>query len=695
MELTLTSTLSLFVLIALSTVVFFTARRFKLPYTVLLVLVGLLLVPIVNLPYFSTVFGFISDMVLTPELLFYIFLPVLIFESGFNMSIRKMLDNAWAISLLSIVSVLISALIIGGLLYVTLPLIGVNIPLILALMFGAVISATDPAAVLSLFKEFGVPRRLGMIFEGESLLNDGTAIALFFIFLSVATYGFNGSATVLHGIGEFLIMLISGVLIGLLMASLFSRALRFTKSNSFVTVTLLVISAHLVFILTELINSLGYFHVSSIIATAVASLFLGNYSRNILAPKTDEYLGKLIEHMSYVVNSLVFLMAGLLFANSGINLQELWLPILVAVLVVAIARIISVYAVIMPLNLVKVESNIPPSWRKLLAWGSLRGALSIIIVLIIPADFTLEGWSLPYSPRDFLLALTIGCILATLFIKAPLIGPIMRRYKINVTEPLDSAHQADLGIYCLLMERSRLQEHLAKHFVSQEQYEQLLAEIEERLAAANAERESTLRQHGTTIGVQSLHLAMVHIEMNVLKRLFINNEVNERTYRKILSKLSLQQEKIEYAQHDSIDPEAYTDRKDIFDRLANMMHSLLDRKRSEANLLEERLEYYRSQMIMARKAVMIISLMQTRFGQPVFKPEIYDQVTCLYKNYKERNTKKLEELVAAHPEALIPYQATLARQSLSASGGRALAYLHENGLVNEHNEDEIRHHFNV
>lgn len=695
MELTLTSTLSLFVLIALSTVVFFASKRFRLPYTVLLVLVGLLLVPITNLPYFRTVFGFISDMVLTPELLFYIFLPVLIFESGFNMSIRKMLDNAWAISLLSVVSVLISTVVIGGLLYLTLPLIGVNVPLILALMFGAVISATDPAAVLSLFKEFGVPRRLGMIFEGESLLNDGTAIALFFIFLAVATSGFHGSSTILHGISEFLIMLVSGVLIGLLMASLFSRALRFTKSNSFVTVTLLVISAHLIFILTELINSLGYFHVSSIIATAVGSLFLGNYSRNILAPKTDEYLGKLIEHMTYVVNSLVFLMAGLLFANSGINLQELWLPILVAVLVVAVARIISVYAVIVPLNLAKVETNIPPSWRKLLAWGSLRGALSIIIVLIIPADFTIEGWTLPYSPRDFLLALTIGCILATLFIKAPLIGPIMRRYKINVTEPLDRAHQADLGIYCLLMERSRLQEHVAKSFVSQEQYQHLLNEIEEKLADADAEREQLMKEHGRTVFVQSLHLAMVHIEMTVLKRLFINNEINERPYRKILSKLSLQQEKIEYAQHNSIDPEAYTDRKDIFDRLANTVHSILDRKRSDANLLEERLEYYRSQMIMARKAVMIIGLMQTRFDRPVFDSSIYAEVSGLYKSYKERNASKLDELVTAHPDELTPYQATLAKQSLSASGGRALAYLHENGLVNEHNEDEIRHHFKV
>lgn len=695
MVLSLTSALSLFVLIALSTVIFFTAKRFKLPYTVLLVLVGVLLVPIVNLPYLSTVFGFLDDLVLTPELLFYIFLPVLIFESGFNMNIRKMLDNAWAITLLAVISVIISVLVIGSLLYLTLPLIGIQIPFIIALMFGAAISATDPAAVLSLFKECGVPKRLAMIFEGESLLNDGTAIALFFVFLAVASHGFHGTPTVIQGIAEFFIMISSGIIIGLLLASLFSRALRLTKSNEFVAVTLLIISAHMVFILTELINSLGYFHVSSIIATAVASLFLGNYSRHILAPKTDEYLGKLIEHMAYIVNSLVFLLAGLLFANSGVDFTQLWLPIVLTVLIVATARIISVYAVIVPLNLSKAEEPIPASWRKLLAWASLRGALSIIIVLMIPDGFTIDGWNYPYSPRDFLLALTIGCILATLFIKAPLIGPIMRRYNVNEFEPLKHTHEADLGIYYLLTERSRLLEHKTKGFISEQQYQTLLQQLEHKLAEAEHERDKLLAEYGRTIFVQSLHLAMVHIEMTILKRLYINNEINERSYRKIHSKLCLQQEKIEYAQHNNIDPDVYTDRKDIFDRMAHLMHTLFTRPVKAATLQEEQLQYYRSQMIMARKAVMIISLMQQKFDQPVFLPDVYAEVSTRYQRYKEQTSKKLDELVASFPDGLSPYLSKLAAQSLNASGARALAYLHENGLVNEAFEEEIRHRFAV
>jgi len=688
MILSITSALALFVLIALSTVVFFASKKFKLPYTVLLVLVGLLLVPIVNLPLLKNVFGFIDDMVLTPELLFYIFLPVLIFESGFNMNMRKMLDSAWVISLLSVVSLIVSAVSIAGLLYFIMPMIGIQMPFIVALLFGAIISPTDPVAVLSLFKECGVPRRLAMIFEGESLLNDGTAMALFLVILSVALTGFNGTETVLGGIFDFTMMIVLGIAIGLAMAALFSKALDFTKKNEFVTVTLLIISAHMVFIISELINHSGVVHVSSIIATTVAALFLGNYSRNILPPKVDEYLGKLIEHMAFVVNSLVFLMAGLLFASSGVDFLHLWLPIIITVIVVALCRLIAVFAVTKPLNILKLESPIPSSWEKLLAWASLRGALSIIIVLLIPEDFTVDGWTSQYTPRDFLLALTVGCILATLFIKAPLIVPIMKKLNISTEDPLKEAHAADLGIYFLLTERSRLLSFKNKGFINAEHYDVMLAHVTQQLSDAQEKRKNLVAQHGQCIFDQSLHLSMIHVEKNVIKKLLVNNEVSEKTYRKIYSKLCLQQEKIEQAQHNDIDPKAYTDRKNIFDRLVNLVPSPFGQDTAEAQL-QQKMEYYRAQMIMARKAVQTIEHMQTTFDVPTFLPEAYEEVSTRYKRYKERSGEKMTALVDLNKDQLSPYLMGLAERALAVSGAKALDYLHENGLLDEALEHEI------
>ncbi len=695
MELTITSALALFALITLSTGVYFAAKRLKTPYTVLLVLVGLLLAPIANLPYVEHVFGFLDDLILTPELLFYIFLPVLIFESGFNMHIRKMLDSAWTISFLAIFVLCLSVTTIASLIYLIMPLIGIEIPFVVALLFGTVISPTDPVAVLSLFKECGVPRKLALIFEGESLFNDGTAMAVFLVILGVALNGYHGTETVVHGVIDFVIMIVLGIVIGLVMAAIISRAVRFTKQNEVVTVTLLLVSAHLVFILTEVINESGIVHVSSIIATTVSSLFLGNYSRNILPPEIDEYLDKAIEHTAFVANSLVFLMAGLLFASTGINFMELWLPILITVFVVATARAFAIFAVITPLNWLNLEKKVPMAWKKLLAWGSLRGALSIIIVLLIPEDFTIEGWTYAHSPRDFLLALTIGCILATLFIKAPLIGPIMRRLNINNHTALKAAHEADLGIYYLAAERSKLIEYKTKGFLNTEQYETLIVQLDKKLEEAEKVRQDLVERHGRSVFDQSLHLTMVHVEKEAVKKLFMNEEVSEKTYRKIKSKLTLQQEKIERAQHNNIDPKEYTDRKDIFDRLVALVQTPFDKNRNKAPSPVDRLEYYRAQMIMARKAVKAIDHMQTEYGHPVFLKDTYKEVGELYKRYKKRSGEKANMMLNEHKEELTPYLHKLALRSLAASGALALEYLRENGLLDEETEEEIIHTYQV
>lgn len=693
--LSITAVLALFTLLALSTAVFFIAKRFNMPYTVLLVLVGLLIVPLVQLPYLNSVFGFLDDMVLTPELLFYIFLPLLIFESAFNMNVRKMIDSSWMILSLAIVGLIISTVLIAGTLYFLLPLIGFEIPFILALLFGAIISSTDPVAVLALFKEYGAPKRLTMIFEGESLFNDGTAVALFMVILAVATEGFHGTRTIIEGVGTFVGMVAFGVLLGLGLAVLFSRALRYTKSNEFVTVTLLIISAHITFILAELINHYGLFgfniHISSIIATTIAALFLGNYARHTLRPKTDTYLGKFIEHTAFMANSLVFILAGLLFASSNIDIRTLWLPILVTVLVVAGARALSVYAVTFPLNKLKVETPIPPSWQLLLAWGSLRGALAIIVVLLVPDDFTIAGWEYDFTPKEFLLAITIGCILATLFIKAPLIGWIMGRLSINKADPLSEAREADLAVYYLMTERSKLENHKTRGFVHDTQYQLLKQQVTEKVKVAVEHRNELIKIHGKGLFDQALHIMAVSVESYTLKQLYVNGELSESVFRKITGKLRLQTEKIEMAQHEEIDPEMHMDRKDVFDRLVNFVHRLIDRKSGDTNI-EEKLQYYRAQMIMARKAVKIIKDIQEEHkGDEVFVSASYEKVIARYETYRTQCAAKLDGLLEKHDTELAAYLSYLAQKSLTASGDQALDFLHSKGIVDEEVSEAISH----
>lgn len=690
--LNLTSVLALFTLLAIASGAYFLAKRIKIPYTVLLVLVGLILVPVVKLPALAPIFGFLDDMVLTPELLFYIFLPILIFESAFNMKIRKMVESSWSITLLAVVGLMISTALIATALFYVLPLIGLEIPFIVALLFGAIISSTDPVAVLALFKDYGAPKRLSLMFEGESLFNDGTAVALFLVILAIAQNGFEGVSTVLEGISTFIVMVVTGVIVGIVMAGLFSRALRYTKSNEFVSVTLLMISAHLVFIISEAISEYGlfglHFHVSAIIATTVSSLFLGNYARHILSPRTDDYLEKSIEHLAFVANSLVFLLAGILFASTDVDLMELGIPILATIVIVAVARMIAVYAVILPLNAAKLEAPIPGPWRRLLAWGSLRGALAIIIVMLIPEDFSVAGWAYAYSPRDFILALTIGCILATLFVKALTIGPMIKRYKLDAPSMLEQAHQTDLAMYYLLTERSRFAIQKTRGFVREEEYVALKDNLVAKFDSVTKERDELIAQDSIKLFEQSLRIMALDIEDHYLKELYVNEEVSEPVYRAIKGKLTLQREMIEHAQHDSIDPSMYTDRKDVFDRMINSLHTLIDRRKHQSDA-DKKLQYYRAQMIIARKAIKTLDEMQNKYDQPVFIPEVYDKVIEVYQTYKKQAAEKMDAVLAEHPKDLAVYIKELAERSLHASGMRAIGFLEDRGIVDENTSYDI------
>jgi CPA1 family monovalent cation:H+ antiporter len=149
--LTANVTLAIFAMLGLSSLAIFWAKRVKLPHTVFLVVIGLMIGLLAQIPAFS----FFSEFTLTPELLFYLLLPTLIFESAYNINARRMVEDTTIILILSIVGLLVSTTVIGAALYYILALLGLQVPFIVTLLFGALISATDPVAVLALFKEYG------------------------------------------------------------------------------------------------------------------------------------------------------------------------------------------------------------------------------------------------------------------------------------------------------------------------------------------------------------------------------------------------------------------------------------------------------------------------------------------------------------------------------------------------------------
>jgi CPA1 family monovalent cation:H+ antiporter len=420
----------------LSVVVFGLAKKIKVPYTVLLVIVGTFLYFLI--PAFD--FHFLLSFGLSPDLLFYVFLPMLLFESAYQIKMSEIKHNLVSISSLAIVSLFISIFLVGIGLYYFLGLLGFHIPLLVAFLFGSLISSTDPVAVLSLFKDYGVPKRLALIFEGESVFNDGSSFSAFLIILgmmiTVSAGGVLGFDSVTHGIGLFIGMVVGGILFGIMMGKSFEFMLDRYRTEKELSLTIMLASAHLTFILAEFISSNLFLsgnniHISPIISTAVCAIYLGEYIRQHFDDHYQRIFAGFWRYFAFLSNSLVFLLMGLLFMGAGVPLNGLLIPIIVTIAVVIVARGLSIYAVINPVNKVCPKEYIPSNWQHLLAWGSLRGALAIIMAVMIPEDLTHPDWHFDFTIRQFLISLTIGCIYFTLLIKALTIPGMIKRLKIE------------------------------------------------------------------------------------------------------------------------------------------------------------------------------------------------------------------------------------------------------------------------
>ncbi len=658
---------------------YFVAGRLKLPYTVLLVVVGSVLVPLTHFEFFH----FIKSFQLTPELLFFVFLPVLIFESAYNMNMREMAENVRSISWLSVLSLIVSAFFVAFALFWGLKLIGFPVPFMATLIFGALISATDPVAVLALFKEFGVPRRLSLIFEGESLFNDGTSLALFLIVLEVAVAGFTGFGSILGGLFMFTTMVLGGIAFGLLMGFIFSKIIGKVKDNEHIEITLTMLVAHLTFILSELIsNHLVLFgqeiKFSSIIATVMASMVIGNYGRFKISPRVEEYMEKFWGYFAFVANSLVFILMGLLFADLPIHFDQFIAPMLITVIVVMVGRALSIYPVVAVVNRLKKERPIPISWQHLLAWGSLRGALAVTMVLLIPDTLTLPGWGYDFTVKEFIAAITIGCIYFTLCIKATSIGAMIKKMKLSDLTPLETVeyHECSALIYQEALEK--LVDFHSKGYIKSDVFERLKSEYTERYEKSAASCKALFATTPADMG-RALQMYALGMEKRFLKELYVYQEISESEYKEILNKIAIQTDRVEEGVQ-QVSGHAERFRQDWFEGLVMWFRRKFRPKTPKQELLEE-YRYYRAQEVVLAKVLRRLTSISERFPGLYGDDASIHSVIALYEELRVDAERKRDEVATRIGSELAYLNESFGRYALFKTEERMLEELLENAML--------------
>lgn len=391
-----------FVLIfAIATAVAIAARYFKFPYTVALVVAGLAL----------GAFKAFEPPHLTKELLFAIILPGLLFEAAFHVEFRKFWKNKLAIHAMAIPGVaasagltaLILSPVVEGLDFVS------GFGMMSALVFAAVIVSTDPIAVVGLFKTLGAPKRLLILVEGESLLNDGTAVVLFTLIVAVAS---GGQFTVGGAVLDFIRVAGLGGLIGSAVGFIVSQVIK-RVDDAMVEITLTVIAGYGSFVVAE------HFHYSGVIATVVAGMLCGNWATHEgMSPTTRVAVESFWEYLAFALNSVVFLLIGL-EVQLG-SLLASWKPILAAYVAVVVGRAVVVYAVSALLRLTK--ERMPWAWSTVLTWSGLRGAISMVLVLGLPTGF-------PH--RELLVNMTFGVVVLSIIVQGLTMAPLLRRLGIT------------------------------------------------------------------------------------------------------------------------------------------------------------------------------------------------------------------------------------------------------------------------
>lgn len=504
-------------LLAVASLVAVGAKRLRIPYTIALVLAGVILATLHLIPAVE----------LEPHLILTLFLPALLFEAAFHLEFEELRQNLRTVVTLAVPGVLLSTGIVGALVVGGTHLMGRPIAWPVALLFGALISATDPISVVALFREVGAPKRLSVILEGESLFNDGTAIVLYRILAGIVLAG---TFDPLMSVRQFLIVALGGGALGLVVGYLFSRLVG-RIDDHLIEITLTVVMAYGVYLAAEAL------HVSGVIAVVVAALVMGNYgARRGMSPTTRITLVSFWEYVVFVVNSVIFLIIGMQAEFLGSVIAN---PLLIAIAIgaVLVARAVVVY----PLSflIARLVEAIPPSWGHVLYWGGLRGSVSLALAL---------GLSEAIPERPLLVSMAFGYVFFSLVVQGLTMGPLLRRLGLVLSQrEREEYEQIRAQLLALRAAWEYLRTLREDGILSTPVWEQLNGEFRLAGQQLSQEMERLYQQYGElrTEELLTTRREILRIQRATLQDLLRKGAISEMVHRRLIAGLDEQLECLE------------------------------------------------------------------------------------------------------------------------------------------------------
>ncbi|MFT5395158.1 MAG: CPA1 family monovalent cation:H+ antiporter [Gammaproteobacteria bacterium] len=626
-------------------------KNIPVPYTVFLVILGIILGSIAR---HNPGLELLLEFQLTPDLVLFLFLPALIFESALNLDARLLMKDIIPVLILAIPAMLISAGLIGVGLWVIQ-----DFNIFHALLFGALISATDPVAVIALFKELGAPQRLTILVEGESLLNDATAIVFFNIILGLAITEQFTASDAGFAVLEFFRVFFGGLFVGGIIGIVLSELLYRIKAGMSSYLIMSIVLAYSSFAIAEHIM-----HVSGVMAVVAAAIALGIFGVSRIPQSERETVDETWDVLALICNSLLFLLVGL-----SVDISQLYShldSIAIAIVLVLGSRAAGIYSMVPATIKMFKLPHVSLGERHIMWWGGLKGGLAIAIVLSIPLDM---------PGRDTILYITLGVVLFSLLINAPTIRPLMQKLgfdKFTGEEVAELKHG--------LIQSQQHSEEILESFYKAN----LISRSTQQLIQKKTQQIFNISEDESSSHIETRHayITALRIEMQELKALYDIGFLQYYTYMNI--KNSMQRDRESWSIDSKVDMTGEENNKsNLFVRLENTLIKQLREHDFAAGMLA-RYQYLRFSQSLQRDiaGVLICEKVIEQINHiDDFSVELKNQIIDKYKQRGTRRKNRLEKIAEDFPEFYLRFETRLFAKVALVTAEFFTEEAHHNGEI--------------